>query len=414
LDPVVLAIFVVVYLSMILGRLPGLALDRTGVVLVGAIAMIASGHLTSQQAWDSVDIPTVGMLFGLMIVSAQFGSSGFYGQVTARLSALQVGDRTLLLVVIIVTGVLSALLTNDIVVFAMTPVLLAGCIQRRLDPIPFMLGAMCAANIGSAATLIGNPQVIFIGQRFDLSFNAYLLDSLVPVLLSLVVSWLVICLVLRGSWSKAGEGAGGAAGGTETELPPYIPYQALKAVVAITAIVLAYILTDWPHEVVALAVAALLLMSRTVQSRRILDMVDWQLLLLFIGLFIVNHAMDTSGTLKSLLAWVNATGINLSDAGALYVTTAVASNLVSNVPAVMLLANASQSPLAGPIMAISSTFAGNLLLVGSLSNLILLGQAERVGVTISWAQHARIGLPVGLISLVIAAAWLWFRFEILA
>jgi Na+/H+ antiporter NhaD/arsenite permease-like protein len=124
--------------------------------------------------------------------------------------------------------------------------------------------------------------------------------------------------------------------------------------------------------------------------------------------------MDTSGTLKSLLAWVNATGINLSDAGALYVTTAVASNLVSNVPAVMLLANASQSPLAGPIMAISSTFAGNLLLVGSLSNLIVLGQAERVGVTISWAQHARIGLPVGLISLVIAAAWLWFRFEILA
>lgn len=180
--------------------------------------MIASGHLTSQQAWDSVDIPTVGMLFGLMIVSAQFGSSGFYGQVTARLSALQVGDRTLLLVVIIVTGVLSALLTNDIVVFAMTPVLLAGCIQRRLDPIPFMLGAMCAANIGSAATLIGNPQVIFIGQRFDLSFNAYLLDSLVPVLLSLVVSWLVICLVLRGSWSKAGEGAGGAAGGTEGAL----------------------------------------------------------------------------------------------------------------------------------------------------------------------------------------------------
>ncbi|MEM7025323.1 MAG: SLC13 family permease [Pseudomonadota bacterium] len=407
MDFVVLGIFVVVYLSMILGRLPGLALDRTGVVLVGAIAIVATGRLDSQQAWDSVDIPTIGMLFGLMIVSAQFGSSGFYGQVTTRLSVLQVSDRSLLLVVIVVTGVLSALLTNDIVVFAMTPVLIAGCAHRKLDPVPFLLGHMCAANIGSAATLIGNPQVIFVGQRFNLGFSEYLIDAFVPVLISLVVSWAVICLVMRGSWSRDDSDI-------KAELPEYLPYQALKAVLAIAAIVLIFVITDWPHDVVALTVAGLLLMSRTLQSRRMLDMVDWQLLLLFIGLFIVNHAMDTSGTLKTLLDWLSSTGVNLDNNVALYITTAIASNVVSNVPAVMLLANASGSDLAGPILAISSTLAGNLLLVGSLSNIIVLNQAERVGISITWGQHAKIGVPVGLISLAVAGLWLWFRFGVLA
>ena len=407
MDFVVLGIFVVVYLSMILGRLPGLALDRTGVVLVGAIAIVATGRLDSQQAWDSVDIPTIGMLFGLMIVSAQFGSSGFYGQVTTRLSVLQVSDRSLLFVVIVVTGVLAALLTNDIVVFAMTPVLIAGCAHRKLDPVPFLLGHMCAANIGSAATLIGNPQVIFVGQRFDLGFSEYLIDAFVPVVISLVVSWATICLVMRGSWGRDDSDI-------KAELPEYLPYQALKAVLAIAAIVLIFVVTDWPHDVVALTVAGLLLMSRTLQSRRMLDMVDWQLLLLFIGLFIVNHAMDTSGTLKILLDWLNSTGVNLDNNLALYITTAVASNVVSNVPAVMLLANASASELAGPILAISSTLAGNLLLVGSLSNIIVLNQAERLGISITWGQHAKIGLPVGLISLAIAGLWLWFRFDIIA
>jgi Na+/H+ antiporter NhaD/arsenite permease-like protein len=184
--------------------------------------------------------------------------------------------------------------------------------------------------------------------------------------------------------------------------------------VALGAIVLIYILTDWPREVVALAIAALLLMSRTQQSRRMLDMVDWQLLLMFIGLFIVNHAMDASGSLAVLLKWLGGLGVNLDNAAALYAITAVASNLVSNVPAVILLANASQSEFAGPILAISSTLAGNLLLVGSLSNIIVLGQAERLGVKITWGEHARVGLPVGLISLLIAAGWLWLRFEILA
>ncbi len=382
-------------------------MDRTGVVLVGAIAIMATGHMSSQKAWASVDIPTIGMLFGLMIVSAQFGSSGFYGRLTSRLSGLQVSDRMLLLVVILVTGVLSALLTNDIVVFAMTPVLVAGCGQRRLNPVPFLLGHMCAANLGSAATVIGNPQVIFVGQHFDLSFNAYLLDSLVPVLLSLVVAWLTICLVLRGSWRD------GDVQVPEEHLPTYLPYQALKGVLAIGAIVFAYILTDWPHEIVALAVAGVLLMSRTLQSRRMLDMVDWQLLLLFIGLFIVNELMSATGTLNVLLGLVRSAGVNLDNAADLYVTTAVASNLVSNVPAVMLLANASKSTLAAPILAISSTFAGNLLLIGSLSNLIVLGQAEKFGVKITLAEHARVGLPVGVISLVIAALWLWLRVEVL-
>lgn len=283
-------VFAFVYLGMLLGEIPGLALDRTGVALLGALALVASERVTPAAAWKAVDVPTVALLFGLMVVSAQFRLGGFYAWVTRRVADVEASPPVLLGLVIAVSGALSAVLANDIVCLAMTPLLIEGCARRRLDPVPFLLGLACAANVGSALTLIGNPQNMLIGQRLHLSFAGYLVDSAVPVV------------------------AGLARAGVDTTHP----------------------------------------------------------------------------------AW-------------LFAASVVLSNLVSNVPAVMLLLPQAVRPSSGPVLAIASTLAGNLFVVGSVANIIVVDQAARLGVRISWRRHARVGVPVTVLTLAVAAAWLALR-----
>lgn len=205
MDVVVLAVFVFVYGGMFLGEIPGLALDRTGIALLGAIAMLVLGKSSPDAAWASIDVSTLALLFGLMVVSAQFRLGGFYAHVVRRVSAMETSPEKLLGWIVAVAGVLSALLANDIVVLAMAPALIEGCARRRLDPTPFLLALACAANVGSAATLIGNPQNMLIGETLDLSFAGYLLDGGVPAILGLVVVWAVVAWQTRGRFAGSYE-----------------------------------------------------------------------------------------------------------------------------------------------------------------------------------------------------------------
>ncbi|MBU4113132.1 MAG: anion transporter, partial [Gammaproteobacteria bacterium] len=189
LDWGVVAIFVTVYLGMILGGLPRLKLDRSGVALLGAIGMIGLGDLTTAQAASAVDLPTILLLFSFMVLSAQMRLGGFYTALTQRVGALPMGRSALLAALIAVAAALSAVFSNDVVCLAMTPVVAQLCLQRRLDPVPFLVGLACAANIGSAATLIGNPQNMLIGSVLQLPFGAYVRQALPPVLMSLAVLW---------------------------------------------------------------------------------------------------------------------------------------------------------------------------------------------------------------------------------
>ena len=189
MDATILIIFILVYVGMILGEIPGLAVDRTGVALLGAIALVASGIIHPSAAWEAIHVPTIALLFGLMVVSAQLRLGGFYFTLTRRLANAKVSPDVLLALLIGVSGLLSALLANDIVCLAMAPVLIEGCSRRSLDPVPFLIALACSANVGSATTLIGNPQNMLIGQKLHLSFAGYLIHSLVPTLLGLVVVW---------------------------------------------------------------------------------------------------------------------------------------------------------------------------------------------------------------------------------
>ena len=397
-----LVVFGVVYLGMLLGELPGLALDRTGVALLGALALIATERVTPAEAWQAVDVPTLALLFALMVVSAQLRLGGFYTWVTRRIVSAPLGPRALLAALVAVAGVLSAVLANDIVCLAVAPLLVEGCARRKLDPVPYLLALACAANVGSAATLIGNPQNMLIGQTLRLSFAGFLADALAPALVGLVVVWALLVASVRGGWQV--ETATPAV-----EASPLDRWQSFKGLAVLALLVLGFLLAPVPREVLALGGAALLLTSRRMASRDLIGLVDWHLLVLFIGLFVVNHAVAEAGFPARAEATLAAAGVRLGDPRWLFPVSALLSNLVSNVPAVMLLLPHASHPLAGPVLALSSTLAGNLLIVGSIANIIVVDQARALGVRIGWREHARVGVPVTLATLALAAAWLWLR-----
>lgn len=395
-------VFILVYLGMMIGGFPGLALDRTGVALLGALVLLATGAVAPEQAWQSVDVSTIGLLFGLMVVSAQFRLGGFYAFAARRVASMAFSPPVLLAILLAVVAGLSSVLTNDIICLAMTPLIIEGCSHRALNPLPQLLGLACAANIGSAATLIGNPQNILIGQTLNLSFVSYLVDALPPVVLSLAATWAVLAFLYRGHWHRA-------SSPISAESPRFNAWQTSKGACILTFVIASFLFLPVPRETIALGAAGVLLVSRKMHSREMLGAVDWHLLVLFIGLFVVNDAFAACGALDHSFAWIHDSGVDLQQPAWLFVVTAVLSNLVSNVPATMLLLPTATHPLAGPILALSSTFAGNLIIVGSIANIIVVEQARNLGIRISWAEHARAGVSITLLSLVIAAAWLALR-----
>lgn len=400
MDPVVAAVFALTYAGMMLGGWPGLALDRAGIALLGAIVLLATGRITMGSALQAIDAPTLALLFGLMVVSAQFRTSGFYGAIVERLASLRPPPAHLLALVIGAAGLLSAVLVNDIVCLAMTPALITLCRRQQLDARPFLLALACASNAGSAATLIGNPQNMLVGEVLGLSFTSYLWTAGVPAIVGLGAVWGIVHqhwhTRYRRTWSNG-----------DAQAPVYRSWPTIKGLVVVGLVMIAFLVTDWPRALVALAAAGVLLVSRETASRELVALVDWHLLVLFSGLFIVNHAMQQTGGPEALLAMARPHGLDLAHPATLFATTVLLSNLVSNVPAVMLLLPAATHPLAGPILALASTLAGNLLLVGSIANLIVVEQAQAQGVAITWRMHLRIGAPVTLATLGLCAGWLW-------
>jgi len=404
----IVIIFCIVYLGMILGGLPFLQLDRTGVALLGAIALISVDAVSIQEAAEAVHLPTIILFFSFMVLSAQMRLGGFYDWVTRRLAGLALAPPLLLAVLMGAVAALSAVFSNDIVCLAVAPVLIRACEKRALDPVPYLLALACAANIGSAATLIGNPQNILIGQSLRLSFAGYFAEALLPVLLGLAAAWAVIALQTRGRWLGKATRAPADPPRSDKDAP-LKRWQTTKGLVVAALLLVAFVFAPWPREHLALTAAGVLLMSRKLHSSKMLGLVDWELLVMFIGLFVVNHALQQTGLPERLVADLRADGLDLREPAALFGVTFALSNLVSNVPAVMLLLPLATHPMAGPVIALVSTFAGNLLIVGSIANIIVVDSAARHGIRIDWRRHARVGIPVTVVTLAITGAYLWLR-----
>ncbi|WP_421698737.1 SLC13 family permease [Ancylobacter sp.] len=404
-----LLIFFLVYVAMGFGKLPGFMVDRTGAALIGALAVMVAGGISPKAAWESIDYASVGMLFGLMVVSAAFVVSGFYGWTAERVALLPVSAPVLLAVLVGVGGGLSALLTNDVVVVAMTPLLVSLTLARGLNPVPFLLAFCFAANSGSAGTLIGSPQNMIAAQQLGLSFTGFLAVAGLPALASLPLVWGIVALIYRGRWTLPK-----SAGALED--PPAAPpvtldrVETAKAGVVTALVVAAFIFSDWPRELIALAAAGVLLINRQIASRDLLAQVDGDLLVLIMGLFVVNAAMAATGLPQQLLSGLRATGLSLDDPLALYLVGGMLSNVVGNSPAVMLLVPfltpGGDAEALGAALALGTGFSSNLIVFGSLAGIIVVEQAADRGVKISFGEFARAGVPVSLACMAMAAGWI--------
>ena len=407
---VTLGVFAVVYLGMLLGGLPRLRLDRTGVALLGAIAIVGAGVLTTREAAASIHLPTVLLLFSFMAISAQMRLGGFYSAITLLITTRPLTPPQFLGVIVSVSAALSAVFSNDIVCLAVAPLLTDACLRRRLDPVPYLLALACASNIGSAATLIGNPQNMLIGEVLQLDFAGYAAGVLPPVVLALVALWTQMVWQLKASAVTLTP--------SQHDLLAIVPpafdrWQTAKGLAVAAALMAIFLFSSWPRDVSALVGAGLLMLSQRFHSSKVIGLIDWPLLILFVGLLVVNHAIEAAGLAPRALAWLAARGVALDAPANMFGATLVLSNLVSNVPAVMLLLPAARTTadpaLAGATLALVSTLAGNLLIVGSIANIIVVDAAARHGIAIDWRRHARTGVPATLISLTIAALWLRLR-----
>ena len=397
----VVLVFAVVYLGMAIGRWPGLAVDRTGVVVVGALLLYVAGAVDGSRVLAAIDFPTLAILFALMVLSAQVAGSGFFERCGAAIAGSDAPPRRLLLLVIGTAGGHAAVLTNDVVVWALAPLLAEGLGRRGLDPRPFLIALACAANAGSAATIIGNPQNLLIGQVGGLGFWPFVAVCGVPALAALAVVHMVTLRVWRDALAAPAH-----APAASSAAPPLDRGRLAKAMLAAAALIAVFTLpvdrAPW-----SLAIVGVLLVSRNMTTRQMLGMVDWHLLLLFAGLFTVTAAMADTGLPGRVLAALGAAGIEFSQSLPLAAVALAGSNTIGNVPLVVMLL-ASGLPLGTEglyRLALFSTLSGNLLVVGSIANIIVVERARSVGVIIGFLDYARVGVPVTALSLVFA--WLW-------
>jgi len=404
METTAIIIFVVTYAGVAMGSFPGLALDRTGFALLGAIAMVTTTVLSTRQAINSIDVPTILLLYSLMVISAQLRLSGFYTRLAFSITRFTRPPWKFLLAMMITGAVLSAVLANDIVCLAFTPVICLSLIDADINPVPFLIGLAAASNIGSAATIIGNPQNMLLGQVGGLDFAGFFLFCFIPSLVSLAAAFFIIYYLYRNKFFVA---AAGKIRERRRPWPEYNKHQAQKGT-AVVVLLLILFFSPLPRELSALALAGFLLCSRSIHTRAILGLVDWHLITLFCGLFVVIAGIETTGLPALLVNYLDQAGINIHNLFNLTFISSILSNMVSNVPATMLLVKflETSNPVQWYVVALASTFAGNLITIGSIANLIVIEGAREYGITLSFKEHARAGIPITIASLIITLLWI--------
>lgn len=395
-------VFVITYLGIAAGRVPGLKLDRTGIALLGAIAITIVSGLPTTAVVGFINWPTILLLFGFFVLSAQLRLSGFFDMVAASISVRLESPAQFLLLLMLVTAGLSALLNHDIVCFVFAPVVVGAVRQRKLNPIPFLIALAISSNIGAAATFVGNPQNIMIAQIAGLGFGQYVRWCIAPVLFAFGSAYVIIWVLSRQHLALAGPSPAPAISSAH----PFNRLHTIKGLV-ILVLVVAFFFSSVPKEIVALTAAGIHLASPKFRTEELLGLVEWPILVLFIGLFVVTGAFQTTGYGEQSVQWLANHGVNLASLPVLAVVTAALSNLINNSAAVLLLAKLTKvtDPPVAYVLALANSFGGSLIILGSVSNIIVVQQARNRGITISFRDFARLGVPVTLAALAGLLAW---------
>ena len=395
-------IFAASYVALAAGGVPGLAIDRAGVALVGASLMVASGALPLHEAYQAVDLDTLTLLLGMMILVANLRLSGFFAIAGSWVMRRARRPLTLLVAVIAIAGVFSAFLVNDAVCLVLAPLVVELTLILRRNPVPYLLAVAMASNIGSTATITGNPQNMMIGSFSGISY-AIFAAALAPVaLFGLLLTIVLIALLHPREFAS---GARLTAPSMSIRLHRALMWRALAG----TAVVVGLFFAGQPPAKVAIIVGGLLLLTRRVRSERVYAQIDWSLLLMFAGLFIIVAGAEHSLLRGEVIA--AAGQLHLGRLPVLAALTAILSNLVSNVPAVAVLRpfieGLRDPERAWLTVAMASTLAGNLTVLGSIANLIVVQRAAASGIVIGLWDYCRVGVPLALLTLVIGTLWLW-------
>jgi len=409
-------IFILVYVGVAIGTIPFTRLSRSAIALLGAIAVVALGRMGFAAATSQgvTDWSTLALLFSLMILAGSLRIAGFYTRIIRVIVAHAHRPWVLLTGVVAAAAVLSAVFANDIICLAFTPVL-AGALKRAgKNPLPYLIALATSSNIGSAATLIGNPQNMLIGQSARLLFGHYFLMVAPLIVLCLVINVLAVGLIYRRTLfvGAAAASLSPQSSALSTD-EPVRPWHIIKSLLITAGLVGMFLFSPVPREITALVAAGLVLISRTIEPRKLFGEVNWDLILLFIGLFVVIGNVQQHNLLGGVLAEIQKSGVPLYAPLPFSTVTVVLSNLVSNVPAVLLLKPGLAIPagIGDPVthtwylLAVVSTFAGNLTLLGSIANLIVAEQAKPHGVTVGFGEYLKVGVPLTVITVALAVVY---------
>ena len=424
-----LVIFLVTYILISVRRFGKLNLERPAVALFGAALMVLFGVVAADQAFASIQLDILGLLLGMMIIVVSLELCGFFTWVSVKMIRASKNQFQFLILVMFVTALLSALILNDTVVLLFTPIVIKACRLIKANPIPFLVAEAIAANIGSVATPVGNPQNAFIATQSHITFAEFTTKLLPVTMLCLVVAMVLVWLVFRNDLRD----------GCENKDRHWLcerskPIDAEKAVKEITSqpvhrsvflvlgalvlVFVGFVLSPYiklPLAMVAFIGGAFVLMllpffNRSVQPVEVLRRVDWTLLLFFVGLFVVLKGVETSGLLAEMMNTFQASsGSGLTSIPGLTGFCAILSNLISNVPAVMLL-----SPFVASVgsnnlwlaLVTSSTLAGNATILGAAANVIVVETGNKMGVEVSLWQFMKAGLPITIITLLLSVIML--------
>ncbi|MBC7186162.1 MAG: anion transporter [Calditrichaeota bacterium] len=400
-DWVSLATLGLTLVGVALGSYPGLRMNRATIALVGATVVVVLGAMSLEQAYRAVDWSTIVLLFSMMVLNINLRLAGFFRIVSAHVVGIARTPRQLLLLIVVVSGVLSAVFLNDTVVLMFTPLLVELLKSLRRNPVPYLVALATAANVGSAATIIGNPQNMLIGMASKISFGRFVAAMAPVALVGLLVCYAAVMLVYRQEFRQ-------------NSFHPVVSYQVrtfrpllVKSLIAFGLMMVALV-AGMPIPLAALGAASILLVTRRIKPARVFTELDWSLLVFFASLFVVTHAVNVLvvGGLRGEIGRL-ASGSGLLTLSAVAV---VLSNLVSNVPAVLLLRPIASSwpepSVAWLTLAMATTFAGNLTLLGSVANLIVAESARARGVRLSFAEYLKAGVPITLLTVALGVIWL--------
>lgn len=399
----ILAHFVIplTLVGVAVGRYPWLRMNRATIALVGATLLIVVGAISLEEAYAALDLDTLTLLFAMMVINVNLRLAGFFQLVGRRLARWARTPRQLLAWIIVASGVLSAIFLNDTIVLMFTPLVLEITAALRRNPIPYLVGLVSAANIGSTATITGNPQNMIIGIASGISYLQFA-AALTPIaLLGLGTIWLVLVLFYPAEFSS------GHFDRVEVPNPRIFRPLLTKSLIVTGGLLVAFIL-GVPIAEAAFVAATILLFTRRVHPEKVMNEVDWNLLVFFAALFILTGVIElnhlTDGIFAALAPFLQKGAAGLS------LITVIMSNLVSNVPAVLLLRPAVAhlaDPTAGWLtLAAASTLAGNLTLLGSVANLIVAESAAKRGIKLTFWEYTRAGIIITLLSLVIGIGWI--------